>query len=96
MSPKPDWETVCSHQTEDGGYEYMTDWTERLKVPGGWLYRSVRSPLPGAEEPDTMAMVFVPDLEAQTRVVIDGMKPIAEWLRDGLDSIASALREGLR
>lgn len=32
MNDLPEWERVCGHNY---------DWTERLPVPGGWLYRNV-------------------------------------------------------
>jgi hypothetical protein len=48
----PQWEVV----TETRGYP--TEVTERLNVPGGWLYRTVTTS--GTDLQDAIAMVFVP------------------------------------
>jgi hypothetical protein len=55
--PRPDedtWEDVCS--------PHVGDYTERLAVPGGWLYRTVLHA--HLDDPDgriaAVAMVFVP------------------------------------
>ena len=47
---KPRWKLVT--RSED-----YTDYTDRLKVPGGWLYRSTQSQNP---ESPTESMMFVP------------------------------------
>jgi hypothetical protein len=50
--PQPDWEKV----TERSGL-MGPEITERLEVPGGWIYRSYQ---PGTN-PAAIAMCFVPD-----------------------------------
>ena len=55
------WETVIEQtpQTDD------SDYLERVRVPGGWLYRSLwredKQPLAGKKPAVAMAMCFVPD-----------------------------------
>lgn len=37
-----------------------SDCTERLPVPGGWLYRTIITP-PSEGAPESVALVFVPN-----------------------------------
>ncbi len=53
------WEVVHDNKHEPSGWE---DLTERLRVPGGWLYRTIRD---SSNESMMMALVFVPDREGQ-------------------------------
>lgn len=50
------WETVTDSETEIAGHE--TSGTERLKVPGGWLYRTIVAG-PGSVG---VALCFVPNV----------------------------------
>ena len=45
------WETIC--EDESGN-------TERLRVPGGWLYRTAIIDSPSADRRLVISMVFVP------------------------------------
>ena len=49
--PKAQWEPV----TETAGQVMYRERTERLEVPGGWIYRSFRP------DDSAMAMCFVPN-----------------------------------
>ena len=51
---EPKWEIVVSDKSND-----QTDVTERLRVPGGFIYRSVF--WGGDRCCETVAMVFVPE-----------------------------------
>jgi hypothetical protein len=46
------WESV----NQRGG----NDSTERLRVPGGWLYRTILTP-PSEDGVESVALAFVPD-----------------------------------
>lgn len=49
------------------------DRTERMAVPGGWLYRTLMwDPEPGNPEEIALAMVFVPE---SANVLLAGKKP---------------------
>lgn len=54
-----EWELV-SERTHDNGWP--VDKTERLKVPGGWLYRTILDDVGGDNSRDIVAMVFVPEV----------------------------------
>lgn len=51
------WELVTERLDRNG---IPVDTTERLKVPGGWLYRTVRDNCHADNSADIMAIVFVP------------------------------------
>jgi hypothetical protein len=53
---RPAWETVC----DDDGGGGTADWLERMKVPGGWLYRSTQARA-GSTNVRTESMCFVPE-----------------------------------
>jgi hypothetical protein len=55
------WEVVAS---EKGVAGRSIDQTERLPVPGGWLYRTIRNQFGIGNRQDIVTMVFVPDGEA--------------------------------
>jgi len=48
------WELVNDTSTGDG--KMWTDTTERLRIPGGWLYRVVLN----VDMKDRLQLVFVP------------------------------------
>jgi hypothetical protein len=57
------WKVVTETLNDLG---FALDKTERLEVPGGWLYRTWKSGFSGTGEPDRpdiIAMVFVPAVE---------------------------------
>ena len=61
----PTWETVVErtrpYTDKDGTTSFPVDRTERLRVPGGWIYRTVQNPFCiGVEDQDRVSMVFVP------------------------------------
>lgn len=61
-SPTAEWETV--QEWEPNERQVGIDKTERLRVPGGWLYRTVITNCfvnEGTETSNLMAAVFVPD-----------------------------------
>jgi hypothetical protein len=52
--PNETWEDVASPE--------VGDYLERIRVPGGWLYRNSRNKLGSVTEgPIAVAMCFVPD-----------------------------------
>jgi len=56
--PIAGWEIVSVHNEGDD------EWTDRLEVPGGWLYRCHRSyELPDGAVMQAMSTSFVPYLE---------------------------------
>lgn len=53
MSDRPAWEDVASPESGD--------YLERIEVPGGWLYRTIRNKRGGTTAgPIAVAMCFVP------------------------------------
>ena len=55
LTPQPDWESVCIERDIKKGYASET---MRLRVPGGWLYRTTVND--GAA--NRVAMVFVAEV----------------------------------
>jgi hypothetical protein len=55
------WEVIVERRNE---HDVPVDRTERLKVPGGWLYRVIRDDMAVDDSRDAVALVFVPDAEA--------------------------------
>jgi hypothetical protein len=52
-NPMQQWELVAERGAGDS--------TERLRIPGGWLYRTILTP--GSESaPESVALVFVPEV----------------------------------
>ena len=50
----PAWEDVHANSTR-------TDVTERLRLPGGWLFRNIRVQW-SEDMPEVISMVFVPEV----------------------------------
>ena len=55
----PQWELITQRKHHE--HDWPVDTTERLKVPGGWLYRVIRDDSSFGESRETTALVFVPD-----------------------------------
>jgi hypothetical protein len=53
------WEPVCSDSEADKGFA-ASDITDRLRVPGGWLYRTNQTLIIGDQQSVANALVFVP------------------------------------
>lgn len=52
------WETVSEKKN---GFDFVVDRTERMRVPGGRLYRSIVDDKDLENSADLMALVFVTD-----------------------------------
>ncbi len=60
MSNKPQWERV---NVDPDGYFNQKAITDRIRAPGGWIYRSTQVILVGGKEPAlSESMTFVPDV----------------------------------